>query len=248
MDLLQFREMVPNENAAREFVHQVRWPNGIKCPRCSGLDVVWLDSYKRWRCRNLRCQQRFSIRTNTLFENSNIPLRKWLIGMFAFMSDHRGVSSVRLARMIDVTQPSAHRQLHRIRKAYEVDRRTLTGPVGISEVRLDGRKRNRHFSNRYFPLWTASQPDFETHQTGCAECRSWRWLQRTLTADWDGVRLGEGGNGVAQPDDGRTLEFAADAGALHSQRDRRPRCGGAILQRLSTGALKCVGERRKKLF
>ena len=42
-------------------------------------------------------------------------------------------------------------------------------------------------------------------------------LQRTLTADWDGVRLGEGGNGVAQPDDGRTLEFAADAGALHSQ-------------------------------
>ena len=91
------------------------------------------------------------------------------------------------------------------------------------------------------PLWTARQPDFETHQAGCAGCRSWRWLQRTLTADWDGVRLGEGGNGVAQPDDGGTLEFAADAGALHSQRDRRPRCGGAILQRLSTGALKRVG-------
>ena len=108
MHFLDFVDTIPDENAAREFVRKARWRDGVVCPVCKGVDVWWMESRCMWLCRNTRCRKQFSDRAGTLFEYSPIPLRKWLIGMFRFMAAHRGISSRRLAKLVDMsTQVSA---------------------------------------------------------------------------------------------------------------------------------------------
>lgn len=144
MHFLEFVDTIPDEDAAREFVRKARWRDGVVCPTCKGLDVLWMEAKCKWLCRNLWCHRQFSDRTGTLFEYSHIPLRKWLIGMFMFMADHRGISSVRLAKLVDVSQKTAYYQLQRLRGACEIDRDTLTDVVEIDEMHLDGKKKNQH--------------------------------------------------------------------------------------------------------
>jgi len=144
MHFLDFVEMIPDEDAARDFVREVRWPDGVVCPKCKGMDVYWQEPKGAWQCRTHWCRRRFSARTETLFEHSPIPLRKWLLGMFMFLADHRGISSLRLAKLVDVTQKTAYYQLQRLRRACEIDRDTLPGVVEIDEMHFDGKRKNQH--------------------------------------------------------------------------------------------------------
>ena len=144
MHFLDFVKTIPDEDAARGFVREARWRDGVVCPTCGGMDVLWLESRGRWQCRTSWCCRQFSVRTGTLFEKSRIPLRKWLIGMFKFMADHRGISSLRLARLVDVTQKSTFSQLLRLRRACQIDRDALTDVVEIDVMTFDGKENNQH--------------------------------------------------------------------------------------------------------
>ncbi len=63
----------------RQFMVAVRWPDGIvNCPACQSDNVIYLEKARVYKCRANHKQQKFSLKVGTVFEDSPIPLQKWL--------------------------------------------------------------------------------------------------------------------------------------------------------------------------
>lgn len=130
---------------AHDFFVQMRWPNGVACPRpgCGNADVSYLgDKYKRWHCRE--CKRQFTAKVNTIFEDSPIGFDKWLPAFWLIASNRNGISSCELARALKITQKSAWHMLHRIREAMQDDAfDKLTGTVEVDETYFGGKWENK---------------------------------------------------------------------------------------------------------
>ena len=95
-----------DENA-REFLEMWLWPHGPVCPRCKQTDVlrVYRMTGKSTRpglhnCKD--CRRQFSVTVNTIFEDSHLPLRKWIIGLFLMASSKKGMSSLQFMRILGI--------------------------------------------------------------------------------------------------------------------------------------------------
>ncbi len=106
-----------DEQVCIDTVAAMRWTNGPQCPACSmpAIRQHWLKNQKRWQCRD--CGRQYSVRVNTIFEDSAVKLGQWLIAMWMLSNGKYGVSSHQVARCIGVTQKSAWFMLQRIRLA-----------------------------------------------------------------------------------------------------------------------------------
>lgn len=138
-----------DEDRCREFLAQIRWPDGVVCPRCGSLGVSWLEKQKRWQCRSRHTTRQFSIKTGSIFEDSAIPLTKWLPAIWLIASSKNGISSHELARSLDLDQKSAWFVLHRARLAMqEGGFEPFRGEVEVDETFIGGKARNMHFWQR----------------------------------------------------------------------------------------------------
>ena len=104
-----------DEKVCRAFVEQMRWKGNPVCPHCGYSKPYPLNDGKGYRCRNKDCKKDFSVTKGTIFENSKIPLSKWVATMFILTAHKKGISSHQLARDIGVTQKTAWFLLHRVR-------------------------------------------------------------------------------------------------------------------------------------
>lgn len=150
--LYEFFAAVPDEQAAIDYLKAIRWANGEFCPSC-GHDKVYgfargKMAGRQWKCA--QCREKFSMRTGTIFEDSKIPLRKWLATVWIITSHKKGIASAQLARDIDVTQKTAWFMLHRLRHAARTRsfNRPLRGVVEADESFFGGRDGNRHRHQR----------------------------------------------------------------------------------------------------
>ena len=98
----------------------LRWPDGkVACPACGRTDVIFLKNQRKWQCKSDHAKRQFSAKVGTIFEDSPIPLDKWLTAVWMLVNCRNGVSSYEIARAIGVTQKSAWFMLHRIRLAMQ---------------------------------------------------------------------------------------------------------------------------------
>jgi len=95
----------------------MRWPDGVQCPHCEGKKVSFLKSRRIWKCMAKECHKQFSVKTSSVFEDSPIPLDKWLTAVWLVVNCKNGVSSYEIMRDLRVTQKTAWFMLHRIRLA-----------------------------------------------------------------------------------------------------------------------------------
>ncbi|MGA7108123.1 MAG: transposase, partial [Terracidiphilus sp.] len=65
-----------------DFVASMRWPEGVVCPHCGGGRVSYLSSRRIWKCMAKDCHKQFSVKTQSVFEDSPVPLDKWLIAVW----------------------------------------------------------------------------------------------------------------------------------------------------------------------
>lgn len=143
-----------DDNAAREYLEKLRWPEGPVCPRCGVIGHAyatnWLGVY---RCAEKACKADFTVTMNTPMERSHIALHKWLQAFHLLTSSKKGMSSHQLHRTLGITYRSAWFMTHRIRecmrtgglapmggsgKIVEADE-TYHGPVAKPGVRSRGR-------------------------------------------------------------------------------------------------------------
>jgi transposase-like protein len=137
----------------REFMIAVRWADGkVRCPACESEKVTYLKNARLYRCYGDHTKQKFSLKVGTVFEDSPIPLEKWLPAVWLLVNSRNGISSYELHRAIGVTQKSAWFMLHRIRLAVQSGSfRKLGGEGGeveVDETFVGGKFKNMHARKR----------------------------------------------------------------------------------------------------
>lgn len=136
-----------NPDICREFVVSLRWPDGVTCPReeCGSDRVAFIESRKVWRCNG--CRKQFSVKVETIFEDSAIGLEKWLPAVWMLTSAKQGVSSYQMARALGITQKSAWHMEHRIRLAMRTEsfNKPLDGEIEADESFFGGKAKNQHY-------------------------------------------------------------------------------------------------------
>jgi transposase-like protein len=153
-----------DEDKAREYLESMRWPEGPICPHCGLLGEAYrivrkektkeqviemLRARKRirkaqkglWKCKS--CKKQFTVTVGTIFEDSHIPLHKWLLAIHLLTSSKKGMSAHQLMRNLDIKQyKSAWFMGHRIRYALTGElREPMNGVVEADETYVGGRFR-----------------------------------------------------------------------------------------------------------
>ncbi len=145
-------KMFPSDEAAEKWFTKERWADGPHCPHCGSVNALSGAAHKTmpYRCREKECRKRFSVRTGTCMEASNLGFQIWAIAIYLMSTSLKGVSSMKLHRDLDITQKSAWHLAMRLRKALEDDGVSLpfTGPVEADETYFGGRRKNMHKSKR----------------------------------------------------------------------------------------------------
>src|SRR5690349_17670669 len=134
-----------------EFMTRLRWRSGKPvCPRCGSEDVAWLPNAKVFKCYQKHEKQKFSLKVGTIFEDSPLPLEKWLPVMWMLVNAKNGISSWEVHRAVGVTQKTAWFMLQRCRLALQDDLHggNLGGEVEIDETFIGGKARNMHKSKK----------------------------------------------------------------------------------------------------
>lgn len=135
-----------SEDVCRETLAAVRWKGEVVCPHC-GRHGCSVRADGRYRCGY--CKHNFSCTTDTIFENTKLPLRKWFIAMYLVSSHKKGVSSCQIMRDCEVTQKTAWFMLQKIRGLFAQSVETpLHGEVEMDEMYLGGREANKHESKK----------------------------------------------------------------------------------------------------
>ena len=145
-----------DEDAARELLERMRWPNGPVCPRCKSTVAYRLtprvESKRPVRKGVLKCKgcrKQFTVTVGTIFEDSHIPLSKWLLAIHLLCSSKKGMSAHQLMRMLNhKSYKSAWFMAHRIRYAMAQESILLEGVVEVDETYVGGKAKNMHKSVR----------------------------------------------------------------------------------------------------
>ena len=135
------------EEAARLMLERIRWPDGVRCvdADCPGTEVYRINTDPKaytksngkvrlvpgrslFKCKT--CRRQFTVTKGTIFEDSHIPLRTWIMVMYRACSSKRGVSAHQIHREFGIAYESAWFMLHRIRWAMtEKSVTPLTGTI-----------------------------------------------------------------------------------------------------------------------
>jgi transposase-like protein len=151
LDLATLAREYSDESAARAKFEEMRWGQDCKnvaCPHCgvvgqpNGYRVkVSPGSSTRpglWRCRS--CKGQFTVTKGTVFEDSHVPMTKWLLALCLLASSKKGMSAHQIHRMLKVRYQTAWFMMHRLRYAMASEPMTskLRGVVEVDETFLGG--------------------------------------------------------------------------------------------------------------
>lgn len=147
------RELIasmPDEKQCREYLAAQRWPDGkVVCPYCGCEKIYRIQERDRYKCAGKECSKKFSVTVGTVFEDSKIPLVKWLTAVYLATAHKKGISSYQLSRDIGVSQKCAWFMLHRIREGIrEKAPQMLSGMVELDETFCGGKVGNMSKSKR----------------------------------------------------------------------------------------------------
>jgi transposase-like protein len=136
-----------DEQVSFEFVRDLRWPDGVRCPFCAGTQHAFVKTRRIWQCKD--CGKQFSVKKGSIFEDSPMKLDKWLIAMWLIANAKNGISSYEMHRSLGITQKSAWFVLHRIRLAMQngsVEK--FGGEIEADETFIGGKRGNMHAAKR----------------------------------------------------------------------------------------------------
>jgi transposase-like protein len=151
LNLSNIAKYFSDEGEAYRLVEAIRWPHGPVCPHCGVINRAYhlknqktrqgkVSQRSLWKCKD--CRRQFTVTIGTIFEDSHIPLSKWLLGAFLMNTGKNGVSSHELHRSLDITLKAAWFMSHRLRHAMaRIPGDKLDGIVEVDEAYIGGKRR-----------------------------------------------------------------------------------------------------------
>jgi transposase-like protein len=153
----------------KRFLVEMRWPEGVICPRCGENEKVYELKARpfHWVCKSGKttiednaeviCHKRngyrFSVITHTIFEDTKISLKLWFKVAYLVLTAKKGISALQVHRVI-FGEDSTHDyhtswyMVMRWRAAMKGDVLSLSGEVEVDEMFVGGKNRNRHWNKR----------------------------------------------------------------------------------------------------
>jgi transposase-like protein len=142
----------PDDAKARAYLESVRWPMGPICPHCGNKREAAIWKIEANPAKKIRdglyhcgeCKKQFTVTVGTIFEDSHIPLNKWLVAWYLLCSSKKGISSLQIQRQLGLgSYRTALFMMHRIRYALKdpVFTTKLSGTVEVDETYVGGKKK-----------------------------------------------------------------------------------------------------------
>jgi transposase-like protein len=146
--LFDVMQAFPTEESCVKYLEGLRWGNNIVSP-FERVSKVYICKNGKYKCD--ATNKYFNIRTGTIFQDSKLPLRKWIMAIYIFSSHKKGISSYQLGRDLAITQKTAWFVLHRLRYAMSQGSMwdlPLNDTVEVDETYIGGKEYNKHLHLR----------------------------------------------------------------------------------------------------
>jgi len=133
--LAELEARFSSEQACRDYLFRLRWPNGFRCSRC-GESKIWPLRSGRWQCAG--CGHQVSVTAGTIFQGTRTPLTVWFRAMWWMTSQENGISALGLQRVLGWgSYQTAWVCMHKLRRAMvRPGRERLSGSVEADETYL----------------------------------------------------------------------------------------------------------------
>jgi transposase-like protein len=139
-DLLTLARAFDSDNKCREYLEDLRWPDGVRCTRCQSNKISHIAKRNQYDCDS--CRYQFSVTAGSIFHDSHLPLWKWFAAVYLMCESEKGISASQVKRTLKVTHKTAWYLCHRIRAAMkEVNPKPLKGTVENDDTRHGGMRR-----------------------------------------------------------------------------------------------------------
>ena len=137
--LLEFEQRFASEEACREYLFNLRWPHGYRCPRCQH-DKAWLTKRNLYHC--VQCGYETSVTSGTIFQDTRKPLQLWFRAMWYVVNQKNGVSAIGLQGVLGIQRyETVWIWLHKLRTAMvRPGRDRLSGTVEVDETYIGGKR------------------------------------------------------------------------------------------------------------
>ena len=125
------------EQACRDYLLKLRWPEGFVCPRCRGRSA-WTTNRNLLVCAG--CQYQASLTAGTIFQDTRKPLTMWFRAIWWVTAQKNGASALGLQRILGLgSYFTAWTWLHKLRRAMvRPGRDRLHGRVEVDETYIGG--------------------------------------------------------------------------------------------------------------
>lgn len=144
--IIELLERFPTEQSCIDYLEKVRWKDGVISP-FDKTSKVYKCKHNRYRCKNTG--KYFNVKTDTMYDNTKISLKKWFVAIYLVTEHKKGISSYQLARDIHISQKTAWFLLQRIRNCFHLEpKEKLKGVVEIDETFVGGKNKNRHWDKK----------------------------------------------------------------------------------------------------
>jgi len=130
-----------SEDKCRAYLEELRWPDGLVCPRCEGTSISRIAARNQYECNAKTCRYQFSVTAGTLLNDSHLPLWKWFLAVYLMCESKKGMSAKQLHRMLGGSYKTSWYLCHRVRAAMGEDEQPLlTGTVAVDEAYVGGKR------------------------------------------------------------------------------------------------------------
>ena len=137
--LMEFEKKFSSEEACREYLIELRWPDGMRCPKCE-TEKMWKMSRVLYLCTG--CRYQTSVLAGTIFQDTKKSLQLWFRAMWYVTNQKTGVSALGLQRVLGLgSYRTAWEWLHKLRRVMvRPGREQLSGTIEVDETYVGGKQ------------------------------------------------------------------------------------------------------------